>query len=91
MLTSLAGSYYDLRRFEKAIDCQQQALAISREIGDRLGEGVALINLGAISNNLRRLHEAGGALIRKSGGHDAARKKESRTQGRLPPTMGILR
>src|SRR5207249_5011957 len=41
-LISLGNAYRDLRRFEEAIDSQQQALAIRREIRDRWGEAQAL-------------------------------------------------
>jgi tetratricopeptide (TPR) repeat protein/transcriptional regulator with XRE-family HTH domain len=57
-LIHLACAYGDLRRFEEAADCQEQALAISREIGDRSCEGLALGNLGPMYAHLGRLHEA---------------------------------
>jgi tetratricopeptide (TPR) repeat protein len=57
-LTSLGNAYRDLRRSEEAIDCQQQALAICRELGDRWGEGLALNSLGAIYDDLQRPDKA---------------------------------
>jgi tetratricopeptide (TPR) repeat protein len=41
---------YSLGQYEKAIEHYNQALAISREIGDRQGEGNRLGNLGMISD-----------------------------------------
>jgi tetratricopeptide (TPR) repeat protein/transcriptional regulator with XRE-family HTH domain len=58
MMGSLGTAHIDLRRFEEAIDSQQQALAIMREVGDRWGEGAALGNLGAAYNRLQRPEEA---------------------------------
>ena len=58
MLTNLGSAYRELRRCEEAVDCQRQALAISREIGDRWIEGLVLTCLGATHNNLRRPNEA---------------------------------
>jgi tetratricopeptide (TPR) repeat protein/transcriptional regulator with XRE-family HTH domain len=57
-LTCLGAAYGDLRRHEEAADCQQQAVAISREIKDRRCEGVALGNLGAMYRALGRPDEA---------------------------------
>jgi len=50
--TSFGIAYGELRRFEEATDCQRQALAICREIGDRWVEGLALNSLGITYNNL---------------------------------------
>ena len=38
-LSNLGNAYRELRRFEEAIGCYQQSLAIYRETGDRHGEG----------------------------------------------------
>ena len=45
-LNNLGIAYGELRRFEEAIGCYQEALAICRETGDRHGEGQTLNNLG---------------------------------------------
>ena len=45
-LNNLGLAYAGLRRFEEAIGCYQESLAIMRETGDRHGEGIALNNLG---------------------------------------------
>lgn len=42
----IQDTYADLEQVEQAIDDYEQALAISRESGDRRGEGTALGNLG---------------------------------------------
>ena len=57
-LNNLGIAYRELRRFEEAIACYQQSLAIFREIGDRHGEGLALNNLGNAYRELRRFEEA---------------------------------
>nr|WP_277922600.1 CHAT domain-containing tetratricopeptide repeat protein [Coleofasciculus sp. FACHB-1120] len=45
-LANLGNAYYSLGDYAKAIDYQQQSLAIMQEIKDRLGEGASLGNLG---------------------------------------------
>mgnify|MGYP000293313587 CR=1 FL=1 len=45
-LNQIGNSYNYLGNYGRAIDYYQQALVISREIGDRGGEGAALGNLG---------------------------------------------
>ena len=45
-LGNLGNAYADLGETRKAIEYHDQALAISREIGDRRGEGAGLGNLG---------------------------------------------
>ena len=46
LLTELGNTYADLGEPRRAIEHHEQALVISREIGDRWGEGNALGNLG---------------------------------------------
>ncbi|NCR45579.1 MAG: tetratricopeptide repeat protein, partial [Microcystis aeruginosa SX13-01] len=45
-LNSLADIYYSLGEYQKAIEFYQQSLAITREIGDRGGEGKSYMGLG---------------------------------------------
>ena len=40
-----------LRDFERAIDCYEQSLVLSREVGDRRGVALALDNLGYLAND----------------------------------------
>ncbi|MHC5614602.1 MAG: tetratricopeptide repeat protein, partial [Nostoc sp.] len=51
-LTSLGNAYYLLGQYQRAIEFYQQSLEISREIGDRNGEGKSLGNLGNAYNYL---------------------------------------
>jgi tetratricopeptide (TPR) repeat protein len=44
----LGWIYDDLGNKQEALSCYQQALSISREVGDRRGEGVTLWNIGAL-------------------------------------------
>ncbi|WP_334951909.1 tetratricopeptide repeat protein [Nostoc sp.] len=46
-LTSLGNAYNSLGQYQRAIEFHQQSLEISREIGDRNGEGNSLNNLGS--------------------------------------------
>jgi len=57
-LNSLAGAYWDLRRFGEALDCYRQALGISHEMGDRRFEASCLNNIGSTYFQLRRLSDA---------------------------------
>ena len=57
-LGNLGLAYSDLGQVEKAIDHYQQALAISREIGDRRGEGNHLGNLGVAYSDLGQVEKA---------------------------------
>ncbi len=61
-LSCLAAPYYDLRRFEDALACDQDALKFRREIGDRRGEGATLNNLGCTYLELRRFEDALGCF-----------------------------
>ena len=45
-LTRLGDAYQSLGEYGKAIEYQQQSLEIKREIGDRNGEAISLLNLG---------------------------------------------
>ena len=51
-LSELGTIYYFLSEPRKAIEFYEQALKISREIGDRRGEGNALGNLGLAYSDL---------------------------------------
>lgn len=53
-LANLGLAYQELRRFEEAADCRQDALAILRQTGDRHGEGVTPANLGNAYQELRQ-------------------------------------
>ena len=55
---SLGNAYYHLGRYDEAIKMHLQALEISREIGDRRGEGSDLGNLGLAYWSLGRYDEA---------------------------------
>ncbi|MGC1396670.1 MAG: tetratricopeptide repeat protein, partial [Coleofasciculaceae cyanobacterium] len=50
---NLGNAYYSLGDYAKAIEYQQQSLAIARQIKDRNGEGNALGNLGIAYQLLR--------------------------------------
>jgi tetratricopeptide (TPR) repeat protein len=54
----LADVLYSISNFRKAIEYLKQALKISREIGDRLGEGSSLSNLGLAYRNLGEYRKA---------------------------------
>ena len=56
-LGNLGGAYLELRRFEEAIACYQDALAIFRQTGDRRRGGLTLTNLGVAYGGLRRFEE----------------------------------
>ncbi len=57
-LCILGSAYNSLGQYEKAIDHHMQALAISREIHDRRGEGSRLGNLGNAYNSLGQYEKA---------------------------------
>ncbi|MBV9379921.1 MAG: winged helix-turn-helix domain-containing protein, partial [Streptosporangiaceae bacterium] len=46
LLSSLGGAHGDLRQFGRAAECFARALAIRRELGDRHGQAVTLLNMG---------------------------------------------
>jgi tetratricopeptide (TPR) repeat protein len=53
-LNNLGNAYRELRRFEEAVDCSQQSLAICPETGDRYGEGQIMENLGIAYQAMRQ-------------------------------------
>jgi tetratricopeptide (TPR) repeat protein len=55
---NLGTTYYYLGDYQKAIEYFEQALIISREIGDRSGEGADLGNLGIAYSNLGQVEKA---------------------------------
>jgi tetratricopeptide (TPR) repeat protein len=55
---NLGLAYDNLGEYQRAIECHEQALVISREIGDRRGEGNALGNLGIAYDNLGDYHKS---------------------------------
>jgi tetratricopeptide (TPR) repeat protein len=57
-LGNLGSVYLELRRFDEAIACFQDALPIFWEAGDRCAEGVTLDGLGSAYSGLRRFDEA---------------------------------
>ena len=57
-LTSLGNVYYSLGEYQKAIEFHQQSLAITREIGDRGGEGNSYNNLGNVYYSLGEYQKA---------------------------------
>jgi tetratricopeptide (TPR) repeat protein len=58
MLTGLGKVYCYLPRFDRAIDCFEQALAIHRDLGDWFGRGLTLHNLGKAYCELQRFRQA---------------------------------
>ena len=54
----LGVAYHELGHYQKAIDFYQLGLAIKKEIGDRAGEGFALINLGIAYHELGHYQKA---------------------------------
>jgi tetratricopeptide (TPR) repeat protein len=76
-LNNLGNAHRDLRRFEDAVTCYQDALVIYRETGDRHGEGQALSNLDLAYQGLRQpIHAQGwrdaAAAMRDAGDTEAA-------------------
>jgi len=58
VLGNLGSAYSNMGQVEKAIDYYEQALVISKEIGDRRGEGSDLGNLGNAYNDLGQVKNA---------------------------------
>jgi tetratricopeptide (TPR) repeat protein len=57
-LTTIGLSYDDIGRYQAAMDCYKQVLALAREKGDRVFEGAALGNLGIVYAKTGRFDEA---------------------------------
>jgi len=68
----------EVRRFEEAIACYEQDIAICREAGDRYGEGQTLGNLGRAYQEMRQpgraaaCRQEAAAAMRDVGDHEAA-------------------
>jgi tetratricopeptide (TPR) repeat protein len=58
VLGNLGNAYFNLGQVEKAIEYYEQALVISKEIGDRRGEGNHLGNLGNAYSHLGQVEKA---------------------------------
>jgi DNA-binding SARP family transcriptional activator len=58
ILTSLGIAYYDLRRFEEAIQCLERSLLLWHAVGFPQGEGVTLDPLGAAYRDTGRFDDA---------------------------------
>jgi tetratricopeptide (TPR) repeat protein len=74
-LDNLGLAYQQLRRFQEAISCYQDALVIRRETGDRRGEAQTLSNLGLAYQELQQLDKAAGywrdaATVMRNAGND---------------------
>lgn len=57
-LNNIGQIYSNQGQYEKALTLYQQALAIYKEIGNRLGEAITLNNIGQIYDNLRQYEQA---------------------------------
>ena len=55
---ALGIAYYSLGDFRKAIEYHKRYLKISKEVGDRAGEGAAYCNLGVAYRNLGEFQKA---------------------------------
>lgn len=64
LLNHLGLGLLDLRRFEEAQDCFEQALDLHHEAGDRPGQASALNNLGLLHDTLGRFAEAEDYFLR---------------------------
>ena len=87
-LNNLGIAYVELRRFEEAIGCYEQSLAICEETGDRHGEGMTLSNLGIAYRELRRFEEAIDCLPAVAG--DQAEDRRPVRRGQTLNNLGIL-
>jgi tetratricopeptide (TPR) repeat protein len=58
LLIGLSAAYFDLGRYQEALQCSEGALAIRRELGDRYGECSCLHNLGYICRLLNQADNA---------------------------------
>jgi tetratricopeptide (TPR) repeat protein len=54
----MAAVYRDIGKPEEALCLYEQALPISREVGDRSGEGTALYNLASLHQHLQQYKDA---------------------------------
>ncbi len=92
LLAELANLFYSISEYRKAIEYDKQSLAISREIGDRLGEGASLGGLGLTYYSLGEYrkaieyHEQSLAISREIGD----RSGESNSLGSLGSTYAGL-
>ena len=92
-LGNLGSAYLELRRFDAAIACFQDALTIFREVGDRSAEAATLDGLGDAYGGLRRFEEATGCyrealtIFRETGD----RHREGMTLTNLGVIYGGLR
>ena len=83
-LNNLGSTYVELQRFDEAITCYQQSLAIWRETGDRYGEGQTLNNLGNAYQEMGQRDRAvrcwreAAAAMRDAGDHEQAGRLEQR-------------
>jgi CHAT domain-containing protein/tetratricopeptide (TPR) repeat protein len=57
-LNNIGQIYRNQGQDEKALTLYQQALAIYKEIGNRLGQGITLNNIGQVYDNLRQYEQA---------------------------------
>ena len=58
ILNVIGKCYASLGQYSQALENHQQALAIAKEVGDRLGKAVAFISSGAIYQNLGQYSQA---------------------------------
>ena len=77
---ALGIAYYSLGDFQKAIEYHERHLKISKEVGDRAGEGKAYCNLGIAYYSLGDFQEAieyykGNLKISKEVGNKAEKGK----------------
>ena len=56
--SNLGNAYYSLGDFKKAIEYHERNLKISREVGDRAGEGRAYCNLGNAYHSIGEFQKA---------------------------------
>ena len=57
-LNNIGVVYGRQGRYTEALEAHQKALAIRREVGDRLGEGATQVNIGTIYRDQGRYAEA---------------------------------
>lgn len=90
-LNNLGNADREMHRFQEAIGCYEQAIAIMRETGDRHVEGMVLGNLGTAYLQMGQPAKAtacwreAAAAMRNAGDHQEARLLEqlaAKTQSR---------